>query len=113
MAFLDYLKEIEKTQVFPSDEEIEKVSESADEAFWKIVVEAFKDKLESKEFIQSKELANFKEQQKYAIKEWLKSNWPEPDDSNKSKPKVKEFKGGVTSFEPPASNLPASGEARI
>lgn len=117
MSFKKYLKEIEDVTVFPTDEQIEAVAKSADEAFWKIVVESFKDKLESEEFIPSKQSATFKEQQKLAIKEWLKSNWPEPKDANKDKPKVSEFKGGVVKFEQPkttssgAGSEPATGTA--
>jgi hypothetical protein len=103
--------EKKSNKVFPSDEEIDKVVESADEAFWQTVVKYFSNQIEDTEFTPSKELETFKKQQKEAIKNWLK---PKFENVEENKPESKHIeKGGMESFEPPASNLPATGEVRI
>lgn len=67
-------KEIEVTSIFPTDEEIETVAKKADEAFWRVVVDEFKDRVVTKKIDINKEL---KQEQILAIKTWLKKNWPE------------------------------------
>ena len=95
-------------KVFPTDEEINSVMESADTAFWNVVVNSFKDKLESTDFNPSEQLAIFKKQQATAIKDWLKSNWPD----DKSITNIKNLKGNL---EIAKTQNPAGGssEARI
>jgi len=111
MSFKNYIKEIEESKVFPSDEQIKDVAIVADESFWKTVIEEFKNKIESKDLISPNEkMKEFRKIQQEVIKEWLKSNWNEPDDLNKNKPKVSEFKGGVVKFEQPKSSGGAGQE---
>lgn len=113
MSFKNYIRE-KSEDIFPTDEQIESVANDANEAFWKIAIESFENKLEKKDFNNEdfiKVLEPFKEMQKEAIKEWLKSNWPGLDDKGKRKEdekvgdvKTSEIRGGDKSFEPPASN---------
>jgi len=111
MKFKEYLKEKED-ELFPSDDQIESVVEDANEEFWKTVIGAFEDKLESKDFNKESFIAvlePFKKMQKEAVKEWLKSNWPEID----STPKEEKATIPTPSSNTPATNKPAAGEARM
>lgn len=99
-------------KIKPSDEEIEKVAESAEDAYWKVVVEAFKDKLESKEFKPSEEMATFKKIQHEVIKQWINDNWDKDEDVKINHTPSIEIKPSSKSFEPPGTPG-ASGEARI
>lgn len=131
MAFKDYLTEllvpaptlsplsieeikdkdkINNEKVFPTDEVIKDAATKADEAFWRVIVEIFKDKLDDEEFKPTKQMETFKEQEKDIIKAWLKENWPNPEDLNSKKPKVTDMtiRNGNVSFEPPAVNRSAA-----
>ena len=93
MSFKNYLKEVEETKIFPSDEKIKEAVVKADAEFWKVIIEEFKDFTETDKINSSQDFTNAEQN---AVKEWLKNN---SNKDTKNLPKSNEPKnvpGGIT-----------------
>jgi hypothetical protein len=111
MSFKSYITEIEATHVFPSDDKINDVITKADNAFWNVIFESFKNVIENHEYEPGKEFDTFKEQEKIAVKMWLKQNMKQPENLNKYRETIKDLKrgdsAGIVSLQPPATVQPS------